>query len=119
MPRNRRKDDFHGSTAPGQGDALGAASQNHRESNHGETGKGNPIRGLKAKSVKWPNHGGFGSHFRGIRYRIVALPIRGTFRFAMNQIMAKPEKAPRFGAHTQICLFGEIIAVSKSHHGSL
>ena len=38
---------------------VAAASQNHRESNHGETRKGDPFWGLKWPWPVWPNHGGF------------------------------------------------------------
>ena len=38
---------------------VGAASQNRRESNHGETRNGDPFWGLKAPLSIWPNHGGF------------------------------------------------------------
>ena len=43
----------------GRRGSLGPESQIHRESNHGETGKGGPLWGLNAESVKWPNHGSF------------------------------------------------------------
>ena len=39
--------------------ADGAATQNHRESNHGETGKGDPCWDWKAAVLARPNHGGF------------------------------------------------------------
>ena len=79
MSRNRRKDDFHGSTGLARRNVVGAASQIYRESNHGETEKGGPLWGLKAALLVWPNHGGFGSHFTGVRDRITALPNHGTF----------------------------------------
>ena len=37
---------------------VGAASQIHRESNHGETRKGGPLWGLKARLTVWQNHCG-------------------------------------------------------------
>ena len=51
--------------------AVGAASQNRRESNRGETGNGDPLWHLNSRwpaTVNWPAyHGGLG-------------PIRGTFK---------------------------------------
>ena len=35
--------------------------QIHRESSHGETGKGGPLWGLNASVPVWPNHGSFGA----------------------------------------------------------
>ena len=89
----RGKDGFHGSTGlaqrsriftgiplPGDLEPLGAEPQNYRESNHGETGKGDPFWGLKSRLCVWANHGGFGSHFTGVRSRITALPNSRQFR---------------------------------------
>ncbi len=41
--------------------AVGQASQFRHESNHGETGKGGPLWGLKSARTVWPNHGVFGA----------------------------------------------------------
>ena len=38
---------------------AGAASQKRHDSNHEETGKGDPLWGLKTAFGVWPNHGGF------------------------------------------------------------
>ena len=65
MSRNRRKDDFHGSTGLARRNVVGAASQIYRESNHGETEKGGPLWGLKAVMLVWPNHGVFEALSRG------------------------------------------------------
>ena len=47
----------HGET----GCVVGAASQFRHESNHGETGKGGPLWGLNPSVPVWPNHGAFGA----------------------------------------------------------
>ena len=57
---------------------VGAASQIHRQYNHGETGKGDPFWFLNWRVTVWPNHGGFQCHFTGVRSRIAVLPNHGT-----------------------------------------
>ena len=79
---------------------VGAASQNHRESNRGETGNGDPLWDRKPAWPVWPNHGGFGGHFTGVRPRITALPIHGTFP------SSGPPNRVRYwtGMHTHVTL---------------
>ena len=43
----------------GRRGTLGSESQNHRESNHGETGKGGPLWSVNPSVPVWPNHGSF------------------------------------------------------------
>ena len=49
---------FHGSIGLARRGVVGAASQNRHDSNHEETGKGDPLWGLNSSVLVWPNHGG-------------------------------------------------------------
>ena len=53
------KDGLHGITCLAWRIAVGAASQIHRDSNHGKTKKNEPLGGLNAAMLVSPNHGGF------------------------------------------------------------
>ena len=60
--------------------AVGAASQIHRESNHGETGNGDPLWGLKPAVLARPNHGNyFRSNIMVVWNRFMVLSNHGSF----------------------------------------
>ena len=75
---------------------VGAASQNRHDSNHEETGKGDPLWGSKAALPVRPIHGGFGGHPMVIWSRFTVFWVHGDF-FAWG---ARNSGAPWTGTPT-------------------
>ena len=74
---------------------VGAPTQFHHELNHGETGKGDPLCGLKAPFTVWPIHGGFGRHFMEVWVRFMEVWIHGGFDFGAPEAASPPGQAHR------------------------
>ena len=102
MSRNRRKDDFHGSTGLARRNVVGSASQIYRESNHGETEKGGPLWGLKAAVLVWPNHGVFESISRWFGTRSWWFQIMVLYRFGGRK------QRPLLDRHTHTDFFDTV-----------
>ena len=106
--------------------AAGAASQNHRELNHGKTGKGRPVLGAGKRRCRPGQITVVSRQFHGSLE-----PIHSTFKSRyfpglgapkqrpLRENTGKPEKAIRFGAHTRQCPLGQITGVSKQYHVGL
>ena len=95
---------------------VGAESQNHRESNHGKTGNGDPFWGLKSVWAKWPNHGGFGGHFTGItdNFQITAVSRLGGPETAPATGQAHPHHvAARFREPKRLRSFGNYLSIES------
>ena len=87
MSRNRRKDGFHGRTGLAWRSAVGAASQIHRESNHGEIGKGARFSGLNPRLLAR----GFRSYIMVVWNQIMVFPNHGSW---------DPKQRPLLDRHT-------------------
>ena len=95
MSRNRRTDGFHGGTSLARHRAAGAATQIHRELNHGETGKGDSFlrweHALAGLAQSW----WFGGLYRG-----GLDPIRGVLKSWCFAWGGRPKQRPLLDRHT-------------------
>ena len=79
MSRNKRKDGFHGITCLAWRIAVGAASQIHRDSNHGKAGKTRTVWRLEHKRAGLAESWWFPNIITGIPNQFMAVSNHGSF----------------------------------------